>query len=144
MLAADSLSTFLGGFPIVGQAQSDFELIEVIREGLPAQAISHVVAASGLSEEEIFKALRIAKRTAARRKASDSRLKASESELIYRFSKVMVTATEVLGTRDKARQWVLTENIALAGNRPIDLLDTGIGFGDVMDELQRIEHGVYS
>ncbi len=144
MFAADSLNVFLGGFSVVGSAQSDFELIEVIREGLPVQVMSHVVASSDVSEEEICKGLRIAKRTAARRKASDGRLKASESELIYRFSKVMVTATEVLGSRDKAKQWVLTENVALAGNRPIDLLDTGIGFGDVMDVLQRIEHGVYS
>jgi len=128
----------------VGAAQSDFELIEVIRQGLPSGVLSHVVEASNLSEEEICKALRIAKRTAARRKASDSRLKASESELIYRFSKVMVTATDILGTRDKAREWILAENRALRGNRPIDLLDTGIGFADVMNVLRRIEQGVHS
>lgn len=144
MLHADALSQFLGGAPIVGAAQSDFELIEVIRQGLPSGVLSHVVEASDLSEEEICKALRIARRTAARRKANDSRLKASESELIYRFSKVMVTATDILGSRDKAREWILSENRALRGNRPIDLLDTGIGFADVMDILGRIEQGVYS
>jgi RES domain-containing protein len=35
----------------------------------------------------------------------------------------------------------LSENLALGGQRPIDLLDTGIGFEDVTDVLRRIEHG---
>ncbi len=56
----------------------------------------------------------------------------------------LVEATEILGDRDKARDWLLTENHALGGVRPIALLDTSIGFEDVMDVLHRIEFGVYS
>ena len=67
-----------------------------------------------------------------------------ESELIYRFFKVFVTATEVLGDGGKAKSWMLMENRALSGIRPIELLDTVIGFQNVMDVLLRIEHGVYS
>lgn len=138
------LTTILGGASVVGSPQSDFELIKVIRKGLPSKVIKSVVKSSAVSEEVIYKALRIAKRTAARRKASAVRLKASESELIYRFAKVLVAATDILGDRDKAREWLLTTNHALNGERPIDLLDTGIGFDDVMDVLHRIEFGVYS
>jgi len=68
----------------------------------------------------------------------------NSSELIYRFSKVVVEATAILGDRDKAREWLLAENRALHGNRPIDLLDTAIGFEDVTDVLYRIEYGVYN
>jgi len=134
----------MGGSSVVGTPQSDFEFIQIIRDGLPSKVIQCVVKSSALSEDVIYKSLRIAKRTVARRKASASRLKAAESELIYRFSRVLVTATDILGDRDKARQWLLTENRALNGERPIDLLDTGIGFEDVMDVLHRIEFGVYS
>ena len=138
------LTKFMGGSSVVGTPQSDFEFIQIIRDGLPSKVIQCVVKSSALSEDVIYKSLRIAKRTVARRKASASRLKAAESELIYRFSRVLVTATDILGDRDKARQWLLTENRALNGERPIDLLDTGIGFEDVMDVLHRIEFGVYS
>ncbi len=138
------LTKFLGGTSVVGSPQSDFEFIEVIRKGLPSKVIKCVVKSSAVSEEVIYKSLRIAKRTAARRQASGARLKASESELIYRFAKVLVAAAEILGDRDKAGQWLLTANRALNGERPIDLLDTGIGFEDVMDVLHRIEFGVYS
>jgi len=139
-----SLTRFMGGAAVVGSPRSEFEFIEIIRAGLPSEVIMSVVKSSAVSEEVIYQALRIAKRTAARRKAKSARLKASESELIYRFSRVLVTAREVLGDKDKAREWSLTENAALNGERPIDLLDTGIGFDDVMDVLRRIEFGVYS
>jgi putative toxin-antitoxin system antitoxin component (TIGR02293 family) len=139
-----SLTSFMGGSTVVGSPRSEFEFIKIIRLGLPSKVITSVVKSSALSEEVICKSLRISKRTAARRKANSARLKASESELIFRFSRVMVTAKEILGDKDKAREWLLSENTALNGERPIDLLDTGIGFEDVMDVLRRIEFGVYS
>ncbi|MEM7384101.1 MAG: antitoxin Xre/MbcA/ParS toxin-binding domain-containing protein [Verrucomicrobiota bacterium] len=139
-----SLTRFMGGSAVVGSPRSEFEFIEIIRAGLPSEVIQSVVESSDVSEEVLYKALRIAKRTVARRKAASARLKASESELIYRFSCVLVAAREVLGDKGKARRWMLSENRALNGQRPIDLLDTGIGFRDVMDVLRRIEFGVYS
>lgn len=144
MGSLEELTRFMGGSRVVGSPRSDFDFIHVIRGGLPAEVIVCVAKSSSLTEDEILRALRIAKRTAARRKAKASRLKAFESELIYRLSKVMVAATEVLGNRTKARGWLLAENRALNGERPIDLLDTSIGFEDVLDVLRRIEHGVYS
>ena len=139
-----SLTKFMGGPAVVGSPKSDFEFIEIIRNGLPASVIKSVVKSSAMSEDVICKSLRIAKRTAARRQASGSRLRSVESELIYRFSRALVSATDVLGDMNKARSWLLAENRALNGQRPIDLLDTGIGFEDVMDVLKRIEFGVYS
>lgn len=138
------LTKFMGGSQVVGSPRSDFDFIRVIRAGLPANVIACVAASSSLTEDEILRALRIAKRTAARRKSKATRLKAVESELIYRLSKVMVAATAVLGNRAKARTWLLAKNRALDGERPIDLLDTSIGFEDVLDVLRRIDHGVYS
>ncbi len=79
---AKELASFLGGASIVGSPQSDFEFIEVIRRGLPSRVIKCVVKSSAVSEEIIYKSLRIAKRTVARRKANATRLKASESGLM--------------------------------------------------------------
>lgn len=138
------LTKFMGGRSVVGTPKSDFDFIKIIRAGLPSKVIANVVESSAISEDVIYKSLRIAKRTAARRKAAAATLKPAESELIYRFSKVVVTATAILGDRGKAREWLLTENRALDGNRPIDLLDTAIGLEDVLDVLHRIEYGVYS
>jgi putative toxin-antitoxin system antitoxin component (TIGR02293 family) len=144
MSTIQELTTFMGGPRFVGSPRSDYEFILAIRKGLPADVIAHVAVSSSLTEDEILRALRIPKRTAARRKATASPLKPLASELIYRLSRVVVEATDVLGSRAKAREWILAKNRALHGERPIDLLDTAIGFEDVLDVLRRIDHGVYS
>ncbi len=139
-----AIAKFMGGRALVGSPQTEFDFIKSIRTGLPAAVIESVAKSSDFSEDAIYKALPIARRTAARRKATGSRLKAVESELLYRLSCVFVTAVEVLGSSAKTRTWLTQPNRALNGERPIDLLDTGIGFEDVMDVLRRIEFGVYS
>jgi len=144
MSSIEELTTFMGGPRFVGAPRSDYEFILAIRKGLPAEVIAQVAVSSSLTEDEILRALRIPKRTAARRKATSSPLKPLASELIYRLSKVMVVAADVLGSRAKAREWILAKNRALHGERPIDLLDTAIGFEDVLDVLRRIDYGVFS
>jgi putative toxin-antitoxin system antitoxin component (TIGR02293 family) len=139
-----SIGRFMGGKQVIGSPQSEHDLIAVIRKGLPSSAIAAITKSSDMSEDAIYQSLRIAKRTVARRKASSARLKATESELLYRFARVMVTAAEVLGDMEKSKAWLLADNTALNGERPIDLLDTGIGFENVMDVLRRVEFGVYS
>jgi putative toxin-antitoxin system antitoxin component (TIGR02293 family) len=138
------LTKVLGGARALGSPRSDFDFIAIIRRGLGAKSIAAVVQASDLSEELLCKSLRIPVRTAARRKATAARWKPVESELIFRFAKVLVHANQVLGDKAKSRAWLLTENRALRGARPIELLDTSIGYQDVLDVLRRIEHGVYS
>lgn len=141
---SQAIAEFMGGESVVGSPKSEFEFIKVIRTGFPPRVIETVAKSASFSVDEIYQVLRIARRTAARRKATGTRLKALESERLYRLSCIFVTATEVLGNASRARSWVLEPNRGLDGERPIDLLDTGIGFEDVMDILRRIEFGVYS
>jgi putative toxin-antitoxin system antitoxin component (TIGR02293 family) len=135
---------YLGGRRTIGSAKSESDFVAAIRRGLPVGVFESLRRESRLSEETIYKSLKIAKRTAARRKGHAARLKPSESEGALRLARVLAAATEALGDQDKARQWLQAENRALGGSKPIDLLDTGIGFQQVMDVLSRIEFGVYS
>ncbi len=144
MTNVSNVAKFMGGPSVVGTPRSEFDFIAIIRLGLPSDVIKSIVKSSSITEDVICKALRIARRTVARRQSNGERLKATESERIYRLSRVLVSAREVLGDKSKAKEWLLTHNSALNGQRPIDLLDTGIGFSDCMDVLQRIEFGVYS
>ncbi|PHS09137.1 MAG: antitoxin [Blastopirellula sp.] len=139
-----TLTKFMGGKSVVGSPRSEHDFIKIIRLGLPSTAFKCVVNASEISEDVIYDCLPIAKRTVARCIEKSSRFKPATSELLYRLSRVLVTAQDVLGDKDHAKQWLLSQNTALGGQRPIELLDTGIGFEDVMDVLRRIEYGVYS
>ena len=135
---------YLGGTKVIGRPETELDFVPIIRKGLPFSAFTALRDRAKLSEETIWGSLRIAKRTAARRKERAERLKAAESELLFRLARVLAAATEILGSEENSRDWLETENRALGGELPIKLLDTGIGFQQVMDALYRIEHGVYS
>ena len=135
---------YLGGEEAIGSPESDLDFVGIIREGFPVSVFRAICVQAKMSEEAIVEALGIARRTAARRKRQGARLKPIESELLLRLARVLAAATGVLGSEEKARAWLVAENRALGGREPIKLLDTGIGFQDVMDVLKRIEYGVYS
>ena len=40
--------------------------------------------------------------------------------------------------------WLRTPLIALGNNKPLDYLDTGFGVQEIMNQLGRIEYGVYA
>ncbi|MFN0197241.1 MAG: antitoxin Xre/MbcA/ParS toxin-binding domain-containing protein [Planctomycetaceae bacterium] len=122
---------------------SPFDDIAVIRKGLPYSTLESLRNYAKLSEATICEALKIPLRTLARRK-SGARMSARETELILRLGRVLAEAESVLGTVDKAREWLTTVNTALGGVTPISLLDTGPGFNEVIDVLHRIEYGVFS
>lgn len=139
------IRSYLGGRQVIGSVpKTETDFVGLIREGLPVGALISVRDRAQLSDETIYGSLRIAKRTAARRKKEAARLKPSESELVLRLARALAAAKDVLGSQQKAATWLLRENRALGGAVPITLLDTGIGFQQVMDVLKRIEHGVFS
>jgi putative toxin-antitoxin system antitoxin component (TIGR02293 family) len=134
----------LGGKSAIGTPETELDFVPIIRKGFPYSAFSSLREKAQLSEEAIWESLGVAKRTAARRKESKTRLKSTESELLFRLARVLAAATDVLGSNEKAREWLLARNRALGGAIPLGLLDTGIGFQEVLDVLMRIETGVYS
>lgn len=145
MQHADRITEVLGGRRVIGrQTESDTDFVALVREGLPYQSIVAVTRHLDLSEDAMLSCLRISKRTAARRKASRERLRAVESERLLRLARAAATATDVLGTREKAVRWLQRPNRGLGGEAPITMLDTDVGFQNVVDELQRIEYGVFS
>lgn len=52
-------------------------------------------------------------------------------------------AIEIFGSREKALRWLDTPNSALGNQIPTELIETTDGYVIVMDELGRIEHGIF-
>lgn len=120
------------------------KLISMIRAGLPYTTISQVTDRCGLEAQEIHKTLGIASRTIARRNHNPKPLDPEQSEKLLRIVQAMEHASEVLEDETKALEWIRTPNISLNAQRPLDMLDTGIGFERVMNILRAIEFGVYT
>lgn len=140
MTKAQAVATMLG---LKTEVRSGLEMLPLVRKGLPYRTMENVAREMDLSVDDTAKSLGLARRTLARRKALRL-LDSAESERVVRLAGTLAHATEVFGSREKAREWMRTPNRALGGVSPLSLLDTEIGARAVDDELVRIEYGVFS
>ncbi len=117
--------------------------IEVIRKGIPKKAIDHLMQKIGLSETEMAHILHVSKRTLQRR-APREILNPEQTERIIELAKLYSKGEEVLGEIGQFSEWMDQKLLALGNKKPKEFLDTSIGIRILLDELGRIEHGVYS
>jgi len=66
------------------------------------------------------------------------------SEQILQITEVVAKGSKVFEGRDKFLAWMNHPNKALNNKTPMSLLNSKSGTDAVLDELGRIEHGVFS
>jgi putative toxin-antitoxin system antitoxin component (TIGR02293 family) len=144
-MTSQSIADVLGGKKVLGRSiKSLTDLAELVREGLPASSVLVLAQKLDLGNAALSRKLGIPQRTMTRRLSQHSRLSAAESDRTVRLARVYATAVEMIGNQEKAVEWLRTPNRALAGERPLDQLDTDLGAREVEDVLGRIAYGVYS
>jgi putative toxin-antitoxin system antitoxin component (TIGR02293 family) len=119
------------------------ELQAQVRMGLPYSALEAVASGFEIGMSDLVAVLQVPARTLARRKR-EKRLRADESDRLFRLGRIAALAEEVLGTRQKATRWLHQPNRALGHAVPLRQLDTELGARHVEDLLLRVAHGVYS
>jgi putative toxin-antitoxin system antitoxin component (TIGR02293 family) len=119
------------------------DLLAAVRHGLPFKALEAIASQLDLPTAAIGALLGIPQRTFARRRKT-LQLSPQESDRLYRLAHTFAMAAEVLGSPIKARQWLLSPNRALAGEVPLQWLDTDIGARQVEEVLLRLSYGMFS
>ena len=114
-----------------------------LRSGLPYSALEAVASGFEIGTADLVAVLHVPPRTLARRKR-EKRLRADESDRLFRLGRIATLAESVLGTREKATRWLHQANRALRRRTPLHVPDTEVGTRQVEDLLLRIAHGVYS
>lgn len=122
---------------------SPLDLVTLTRRGLRKQALLNLSNMLELTAKEIANLLPVTKRTLQRKQPNDF-LSTAASEQIVLISGLTDKGIETFGNIKPFLKWLKTENTALNGYRPLDLLDTAIGIQLVEDVLMRISYGVYS
>ena len=83
-------------------------------------------------------------RTLSRRRR-EGRLHADESDRVLRLSRVYGRTLDLFGgDLDKARHWLSTPKVALGDESPLDYSRVDVGAQEVVDLIERIEHGIPS
>jgi putative toxin-antitoxin system antitoxin component (TIGR02293 family) len=127
-----------------GEVRERTEWHERILEGLGFDAVEKVKARASLTDAEIARLLGIGEATLRRARASGGPLDAFTSDRLYRLSKAIAIAEEVLEGTDNAMTWLRRAQPALGGQVPLDLLVTQAGADQVETLLRRIDYGVYT
>lgn len=137
---AIKVAAILGGPPVLKRrVQSESDLMEAVKQGLPTASVEHMVRGELLSKEEVY-TLIAPKRTYQLRKQKRKALTAAESEKTARLARIFALAIETFQNAGKAATWLRRPSRVL-GRVPIELLDSETGARLVEDELLRINWG---
>jgi putative toxin-antitoxin system antitoxin component (TIGR02293 family) len=121
-------------------SEGGLELVVAVRKGLSLDVVDDVLADGRLSAAELDR-LALPRKTLAHRRTL-GRLTAEQSDRLVRILRVILDAEETFANADKAHRWLRRPTAVLAGNAPLDLLDTDAGARRVETLLGRIAHGI--
>jgi len=139
-----NVAEILGGEKVLGKRlESKMDLVELGSRGVTKDAVSHLAKYLSLSWKQMANLLPVTERTL-QRYTSERHLNPTVSEQVLQIAEVVVRGTEVFGDKNRFRVWLNQPNTALSDNAPLNLLGSRFGTEMVLDELGRLEHGVYS
>jgi putative toxin-antitoxin system antitoxin component (TIGR02293 family) len=131
----------VGGPAVVGEgASADMDLVGLVRRGLPVAAVQFILDSGWLTPAELDRLVLPRKTLANRRKLGN--LTPEQSDRLVRVARVIAAAEETFGAREKVAAWLRRSTSALAGEAPLDRLDTDEGAREVETLLGRIGHGI--
>jgi len=125
------------------EVQTELDYIECIRAGLPKKALDSIMEVTGFSNTDISKIIHISDRTL-RRYAPKQKLDPEQSERVLELARLYSRGEQIFGSLQDFKTWMDREVLALGSKKPKTFLDTSLGIEMLMDELGRIEHGVFA
>jgi putative toxin-antitoxin system antitoxin component (TIGR02293 family) len=138
------VSRILGGQKVLGtRLQSRMDLVELANQGLTKVAVSNLARHLSLSLKDMAALLPITERSLQRYTARHH-LNPTVSEQVLQIAGVLARGTEVFGGKDRFLAWANQPSTALSNKRPLELLGSRFGTDLVLDELGRMEHGIFS
>lgn len=126
---------------ILGYEETSRSPVEIVEHGLPYASVERLAKLLELGIEEMCRLLPVSRRTLARYRGEH--LDAHLSDHLMTVGKVYERAVDVLETPANALLWLKTPNYAFRFKRPIDYLSSFTGIQEVLDELGRLQHGIF-
>ncbi len=138
------LAKILGGKKVLQKSiQSQMDLVTLSDKGITKDALLHLAKYLSFSMNQMAQLLPVTERTI-QRYTSKKHFNRVVSEQILQIAEVAAKGSEVFESREKFLNWMNHPNMALDKKTPMSLLNSKFGVDMVLDELGRIEHGVFS
>lgn len=131
------------GVRSLGIATSDStKIVGLVRAGFPYSRLSRFQKATHLPWETVARFVAIPQRTLARRQ-HQGRLQPDESDRVWRASVIFDMVVALFeGDAVAARNWLLTPQVGLGGEIPLEFVSTEVGAREVENLIGRLEYGV--
>ena len=143
-LELHGVSKILGGEEILHrEIHNYFDFIELGSRGVTKTALANLASYLRLSISQIARLLPVSERTIQRQGAEEP-FNRAVSEQILHIAEVAARGTDVFEDRERFLAWLNQPCIALDDEAPIDLLRSRFGVDMVLEELGRMEHGVFA
>ena len=122
---------------------NDMDVIELSKEGVTKGSLIYFGKCFEFSPENLARLLPITLRTIQRYK-TNQKFNPYVSEHIIKLARIIIRGVEVFESRDNFMRWFNAPNLALGGKVPSELVTLQTGAQLVMDELVRIDYGVFA
>ncbi len=134
----------LKGVPLTRFFSDRMMVVDVIRQGIPTSLFMSIKEMTPFSDQEWSDFLDISLKSLQRyKKESDYVFRSIHSEKIIELMEVTAVGLEVFDTGEDFAAWLNSSSHALGNRRPIELLRDSYGKELVLNELHRIDQGVF-
>ena len=134
----------LGGKKILGhKLENKMDLVELGSIGVTKNAVSHLADYLSLSWKQVADLLPVTERTL-QRYTLQQHFSPAVSEQVLHIAKVIAKGTDIFKEKSKLLLWLNTPHKVFSRKTPFAMLGSRFGTELVLEELGRIEFGVYS
>ncbi len=115
--------------------------LQVIKGGLSPKSLNDLLQISGSTRLDMAKNLDLTEPTLRKHLGASKELSTSLSEHVLFLLELYDKGLDTFGSIDEFKNWLPQHNIGIDA-KPNDLLDSITGINIVMNELNRIDHGI--
>lgn len=119
-------------------------LVHAIREGLPFKIFSLIKEMAPFSMDQWAAFLGVSTKSIQRYESGNQSFKPLQTEKIMEIAEITKEGLEVFDDMKQFNDWLQAKNFVLGNMKPIDLLHDSFGQQMVLDELHRIDEGVFA
>ena len=123
--------------------RNDNDFISIIRAGIPKRAMTHLMEVADISLIEMASIIHTSDRTL-RRYTENQKLSQEQSERMVEMARLYSRGEEVFGSMNDFKIWMDSILLPFGNKKPKEFLDTSLGIAMIMDELGRIQYGIFA
>ncbi len=143
MKAVDSVLDLVTHKPGRKRRETGGQLVDIGPRSVRWSSVANFSTRLGIEPAELLRLIGVSERTAVRRK-TEGYLKPDEADRLLRIGRIFEEATRIFGDEERAAGWLSDPSPMFYDAPPLSFLDSDGGTQAVVQELGRIDYGLFA